>query len=88
MTEYSIGGCLRNESGKILISFSKFAGFINPTTAELFACHLFRKSPWYNCANLNLECDSKSAVDWLMQPYNTHAVLKGTSQLISRDHVG
>ncbi|KAK8613479.1 hypothetical protein V6N13_101241 [Hibiscus sabdariffa] len=68
------------KDGKILISFSKFVGFIDPTTAELFAireaCLLFCKSPWCKCANLILECDSKLAVDWLMLPYSTPVVFK------------
>ncbi|KAK8580560.1 hypothetical protein V6N12_070826 [Hibiscus sabdariffa] len=67
-----IGGCLRNEPGKSLITFSKDIGVTDPTSAELQAiyevCRMFCSSPWSNAEKFIVESDCKLIVDWISKP--------------------
>ncbi|KAL4320219.1 hypothetical protein GQ457_18G011080 [Hibiscus cannabinus] len=68
-----IGGCLRNEKSKCLISFSKSIGVSDVISAEIAAiseaCKLFRNSVWSNSYKLIIENDNKLVVEWIQQPH-------------------
>ncbi|KAK8716174.1 hypothetical protein V6N13_043492 [Hibiscus sabdariffa] len=65
--ECGIGGCLRNEKTKLLISFSKLDGKLDPTSAELLAIsedlNLLRNSKWVNTCSVVFESDCQIVVD-------------------------
>ncbi|KAL4367022.1 hypothetical protein GQ457_05G027720 [Hibiscus cannabinus] len=62
-----IRGILRDHTGKILMSFSKYIGFSDPTSAELIgileACSSFAGSQWVGTMTLIIESDSELAIN-------------------------
>ncbi|KAK8691489.1 hypothetical protein V6N13_074999 [Hibiscus sabdariffa] len=78
--EAGIGGCLRDLGSKCLIIFSKPAGIVDCTSAEILAifevCSLFRKSPWAKDYRLIIETDSTLAADWMLNPLRCPNVFK------------
>ncbi|KAL4312455.1 hypothetical protein GQ457_01G051150 [Hibiscus cannabinus] len=78
--EAGIGGCLRDLGSKCLIIFSKSAGIVDCTSAEILAifeaCSLFRKSPWAKDYRLIIETDSSLAADWMLNPLRCPNVFK------------
>ncbi|KAK9043900.1 hypothetical protein V6N11_072224 [Hibiscus sabdariffa] len=58
------GGVLRNHEGKILCTFSKNAGLIDASSAEILASKeavsIFKSSIWARSHKLIIECDSSN----------------------------
>ncbi|KAK8517314.1 hypothetical protein V6N12_032508 [Hibiscus sabdariffa] len=75
-----ISGLLRNHLNITLISFSKFTGFFDASSAELLAikeaCSLFSSSPWGKSFSLIVKCDCPLVVNWLLHPSRAPFVFK------------
>ncbi|KAK8480627.1 hypothetical protein V6N12_030568 [Hibiscus sabdariffa] len=67
-----IGGCLRDVSSKCLLTFSKYVGTVDCTSAEIIdfleACLIFRKISRAKDFKVIFETDSSLVADWLMNP--------------------
>ncbi|KAK9041513.1 hypothetical protein V6N11_016611 [Hibiscus sabdariffa] len=75
-----IGGVLKDHTGKILLCFSKYIGFSDPTSAELQgileACCCFVGSQWVGTESLIIESDSEIAVNWIKRHFSVPASFK------------
>ncbi|KAK8683589.1 hypothetical protein V6N13_039645 [Hibiscus sabdariffa] len=67
-----VGGVLRDANGSKLMEFLLSIGFGSPLLAEILAIKLaverFVNSPWVNRSRLVVESDSKTTVDWVLDP--------------------
>ncbi|KAK9037405.1 hypothetical protein V6N11_022316 [Hibiscus sabdariffa] len=67
-----VGGVLRDANGSKLMEFSLSIGFGSPLLAEILeiklAVECFVNSPWVNRSRLVVESDSKTVVDWVLDP--------------------
>ncbi|KAK8631681.1 hypothetical protein V6N13_028463 [Hibiscus sabdariffa] len=78
--EAGIDRCMRNEWSCCLVIFSKSVGVVDSTTAEILAIKeaisIFNLSRWTINYKLQVETDSKLAVEWLTNPHSTPSVFK------------
>ncbi|KAK8995707.1 hypothetical protein V6N11_075967 [Hibiscus sabdariffa] len=67
-----VGGVLRDENGSTLMEFSLSIGYGSALMAEIvaikFAVERFTSSQWANRSRLVVESDSKTSVDWVLNP--------------------
>ncbi|KAK9034289.1 hypothetical protein V6N11_050460 [Hibiscus sabdariffa] len=71
---------LRNEYNESLLTFSKYIGFTDATSAELLAfkeaCVLFGESKWVESHSVIFESDCSLVFRWLTQPNLVSSIFK------------